>query len=129
LRGAGLDIGYGKILIVASESYCVCPAVGAKLRTERDATDLIGEAHSFDVIVIPVERLDEEFFRLRTGLAGAFLQKFVTYGRRVVIVGDISRHTEQSSALRDFVVESNRGHHVWFVATIEDLERSSKLVK
>ena len=75
------------------------------------------------MIVIPAERIDEGFFRLRTGVAGAFLQKFVTYGRRVAILGDISQHVLESSALRDFVVEANRGDHVWFVETIEDLER------
>jgi hypothetical protein len=118
-----LDIGYGKILSMAPRSYFAGAPDGEKLRTERDATDLIGEAHGTGAIVIPVERLDEEFFRLRTGVAGAFLQKFVIYGSRVAILGDISRYVEQSSALRDFVVESNRGDHVWFVATIEDFER------
>jgi hypothetical protein len=80
-------------------------AESGKLRTERDATDLIGETlgRGDRMVVIPVERLDEEFFRLRTGIAGAFLQKFVTYRVRVVIVGDISVHIEKSDALRDFV--------------------------
>jgi hypothetical protein len=104
-------------------SYFVCALDGKKLRTDRDAVDLIAEASGSDLIVIPVERLDPEFFRLRTGVAGQMLQKFVTYGRRVAIVGDISRQVEQSAALRDFVFESNRGDHVWFVEIIEDLER------
>jgi hypothetical protein len=117
---------HGKIFIVAPISYFACAPDGEKLRTEQDATDLIGEAHGSDLIVIPAARLDDDFFRLRTGVAGAFLQKFITYGRRIVVVGDISRHVEQSSALRDFVIESNRGHHICFLATIEDL---AKLVK
>ena len=99
-------------------------AESGKLRTERDATDLIGETlgRGDRMVVIPVERLDEEFFRLRTGIAGAFLQKFVTYRVRVVIVGDISAHIEKSDALRDFVHESNRGDHVWFLADRNELE-------
>jgi len=40
---------------------------------------------------------------------------------RVAIVGDISRYVEESSALRDFVYESNRGDQVWFVPTREKL--------
>src|SRR5580693_3996373 len=103
-------------------SVFACPPDGPKLRSDRDAVDLIGEASGFAVILIPAERLDPDFFRLRTGVAGAFLQKFVTYGRRVAILGDISRYMEESSAWRDFVVEANRGDHVWFVRTIEDLE-------
>jgi hypothetical protein len=106
-------------------SYFACPSDGEKLRTDGDAVDVISEASGQDaqLIVIPVERLDPDFFRLRTGVAGQILQKFVTYGRRVAIVGDISKQVEESSALRDFVVESNRGDHIWFVETIADLER------
>jgi hypothetical protein len=116
-----LDNRYGKILTVAPVSYFVCPADGKKLRSDRDAVDLIGEAHGFDLIAIPVERLDPDFFRLKTGVAGAMLQKFMTYGRRVAIVGDILRYVEESASLRDFVVEANRGEHVRFVPAIEDL--------
>jgi hypothetical protein len=99
-------------------------AESGKLRTGRDATDLIGEAlrRGERMVVIPAERLDEDFFRLRTGVAGAFLQKFVTYRVRVAIVGDIAAHIEKSDALRDFVRESNRGDHVWFVADLNELE-------
>jgi hypothetical protein len=122
LGGPPLD-RHGKILSVAPVSYFECAAEGKKLRSDRDAVDLIGEAQGCHLILIPAERLDEDFFLLRTRVAGAFLQKFVTYGRRVAILGDISRYMEESSAWRDFVVEANRGNHVWFVQTIEELDR------
>jgi Domain of unknown function (DUF4180) len=101
-----------------------CDAEGAPLRKESDAADLIGTAisHRANLIVIPVERLDDDFFRLRTGIAGEFIQKFVNYGLRLAIVGDITRHVAESSALRAFVYESNRGDHVWFLATTDELE-------
>jgi hypothetical protein len=88
-----------------------CAAEGAQLRSDRDAADLITKAweHRANLIAIPIERLGEDFFRLRTRIAGELIQKFVTYRMRVVIVGDISRQIGESSALRDFVVESNRG--------------------
>lgn len=81
------------------------------------AVDLIGETwgEDADLIVVPVERLAPEFFRLSTGLAGEVLQKFVNYGCRVAIVGDIEAHLADSAALCDFVRESNAGPHVWFV--------------
>jgi len=81
---------------MAPVSYYSCAPDGKKLRTERDAVDLISEAHSADVIVIPVERLDPDFFKLRTGVAGQMLQKFVTYGKRIAIIGDISRRVEEA---------------------------------
>jgi hypothetical protein len=102
-----------------------CDTEGKKLRTERDATDLISEAlcQSASLVVIPVERLHEDFFRLKTRVAGEFLQKFVNYRRRVAILGDISRYVEESDALRDFVYECNRGDHIWFVMSVEELEQ------
>jgi hypothetical protein len=39
------------------------------------------------------------------------------------IVGDISAHLAESSALRDFVYEANRGRNVWFLANREELEQ------
>ena len=43
--------------------------------------------------------------------------------RRVAILGDIGEAVARSAALRDFVRESNRGRHVWFVADRMELER------
>jgi len=41
----------------------------------------------------------------------------------VAIVGNISAQLEESSALQDFVYESNRGEHVWFVTDLAELEK------
>ena len=81
-----------------------------------------GPCCSYDV-VIPVECLNDEFFQLKTRIAGELIQKFVQYRRQLVIVGDISRHLAESSALRAFVAESNRGKEVWFLASLDDLEQ------
>jgi hypothetical protein len=100
------------------------PASGPPYHTEADAVDLIGEAfeHGASCVALPVERFDPEFFDLRTRSLGEFVQKFVTYGRRVVFVGDISRYLEQSSSLRAFVREANEGDHIWFVLDLEELK-------
>ena len=102
-----------------------CAAEGPRLRNGRDAVDLIGTAfeHRAALIVLPVERLDDDFFRLRTRIAGEIIQKFVNYRLRLAIVGDISRHLDESSALRALVNESNRGKEVWFIASLEELDR------
>jgi hypothetical protein len=102
-----------------------CAPDGKKLRTDRDAVDLIGVAFAqkAEWIVIPVERLEDDFFRLGTRIAGEIIQKFVNYKRRVAIIGDISRHVAESSALRDFVYETNRGDQIWFLASIEELDQ------
>ncbi len=102
-------------------NYFVCAPDGPKLRTDRDAADVIAEALPFEWIVIPVERLDTDFFRLRTGVAGQIVQKFVNYRRRVAIVGDVSQYVNASPAFRDFVLEANRGTDLNFIENIESL--------
>jgi hypothetical protein len=99
------------------------PADGPPLGSERDALDLIGAAYGQEIgiIAIPVARLDPQFLKLRTGMAGAFLQKLQNYGYRCALVGDISAALAASSALRDFVYESNKIGQVLFVEDNEDL--------
>jgi hypothetical protein len=102
----------------------VCAEDGKKLWNDRDAVELIGEVvgQNAALVVIPTERFNESFFHLKTRVAGEILQKFVQYGVRVAIVGDISRYTEDSSSLRDFVRDPNRSDTIWFAATFEEIE-------
>jgi len=74
-----------------------------------------------DSAVVPVSRFHPEFFSLRTRLAGEFFQKFVTYGKRIAILGDIPAELSKSRALIDFITECNRGRHIWFVKSREEL--------
>ncbi|MGA4837943.1 DUF4180 domain-containing protein [Streptomyces sp. G45] len=100
-----------------------CAAEGNLLAAEQDALDLIGECsyQGGQWAVVPAERFDDAFFRLRTRLAGDMIQKFAQYRVGLVVLGDISRHVEASSALRDFVRECNRGRQTWFLADEEEL--------
>ena len=102
----------------------VCAPEGGPVRTDRDAMDLValGLEQAADWVAVPVERLGDDFFVLSTRIAGDAIQKFVNYGLKFAIVGDIAHHVAKSTALRDFVYESNRGRHVWFVASLDELE-------
>jgi hypothetical protein len=102
----------------------LCSPDGPAIATERDAADLLSVVFSeqAQLLAVPVARLDPGFFSLRTGVAGAIVQKVVQYHRQLVIVGDISEHVAASTALRDFVVEANRGRHTWFVADLAELD-------
>lgn len=77
-----------------------------------------------DLLVIDKRAICEDFFILSRGLAGEILQKYTNYHIRVAIYGDYSRYT--SKPLRDFIYESNKGKHVFFVPTLEEaLDRLS----
>jgi hypothetical protein len=46
----------------------------------------------------------------------------VNYRLRLAVLGDISRHVAESTALRDFVYESNQGNQLWFLGGVEELD-------
>lgn len=101
----------------------VCATEGAAVGGERDALDLIGDAgyQGAQWVVVPAERFADDFFQLRTRVAGHVVQKFAQYGVGLVVLGDISRHLEVSSALEDFVRESNGGRQLWFLRDRDQL--------
>lgn len=99
-------------------------AEGPTISTSEDTSDLIGNAwmdHS-SIIATPVARLDPEFFRLESRLAGGIIQKLVNYHLKLAVIGAIEEHVAASGALRDFVWEANRGEHVWFLPDEAALE-------
>lgn len=102
----------------------MCAPDGPPIVDEQSAVDLIGTLWGQDVqwLVLPAQRLTEDFFVLRTRVAGAVVQKFQQYGFGVVVVGDIAAHIEASTALRDFVYESNKGRQLWFVTDEAELD-------
>jgi hypothetical protein len=103
----------------------VCAAEGSPLSDDQDAVDLIAAAsgHRADWVAVPVDRLTPEFFRLRSGVAGAIVQKFVNYRTGLAVVGDVAAHVAASDAFRDWVRETNRGRDIWFVVDLAELER------
>ena len=73
-------------------------------------------------IAIEKEAIADEFFILSSGFAGEILQKFVNYQIQAAIYGDFSHYT--SKPLLDFIRESNRGGHCFFVPTQEEAIRA-----
>lgn len=71
-----------------------------------------------DKLVLMKECIDENFFILSTGLAGEILQKYMTYQTDLAVVGDFSHYN--SKPLHDFIRESNRGKHFFFVSTEDE---------
>lgn len=114
----------GRVVEIAGQRAWLCDGDGPLLACERDAADLVGDTFNAaaQLVVIPLTRLPPAFLDLKTRLAGEMLQKFVSYRRRVVILGDVSQAAARSGALRDFIGESNRGRSVWFMPDLAALE-------
>ena len=96
------------------------------IRDAQAALDLIATVlyeKDCDRIALPKTALPEDFFVLSTGIAGAVLQKFVSYRCKLAIFGDYSCYT--SKPLKDFIYESNKSRRVFFVA--DEAEAVEKL--
>ncbi len=100
-----------------------CAADGPVLDGDAATVDLVGAALGrADVVAVPVARIAPAFFALRTGVAGAVVQKFATYRLHLVVVGDVAGRVAAGAALRNYVREANRGRQTWFVADAAELE-------
>lgn len=112
---------------LGSEQSKVTELISGTVTTERDATDLVGNASFLEAeyLLVDAARLSAEFFDLSSGLAGAVMQKFANYRVCLVIVGYDS--AEASESLLALIRESNRGGTVWFVDDRDEaLARISK---
>lgn len=90
------------------------------IKDEQSAVDLIATvmyAEGVNNIIINKSSIIEDFFNLKTSIAGGILQKFINYQMRLAIVGDFSIYSSKS--LKDFIYESNKGDNIYFVDTVE----------
>lgn len=89
------------------------------VETIQDTIDLMANAdyQGARSVIIHAEQLTDEFFNLSSGLAGEVLQKYANYRFKLAIVGDFSGY--ESNALQAFIIECNRGNHIFFVADRE----------
>lgn len=105
-----IEYGNSKIAKVSDETM---------INTVRDATDLLGNAdyRGASKIIVKETNLNPQFFNLRTGIAGEMLQKISNYRKKLAIVGEFEKYN--SNALNAFILECNRGNHVFFVSDVE----------
>jgi len=90
---------------------------------ESDALELVavcGE-HRTHRLLLHAEQLSDEFFDLRSGLAGAVLQKFVNYAVRVAAV--IPPERANQGRFGEMVLEANRGRHFRVFAREDEAAR------
>ena len=79
------------------------------IQREEDAVALVGVCgeHSAERLLLYAGNLSEIFFDLKSGLAGAILQKFVNYRLKVALV--ISSDLVQGR-FKEYILEANQGN-------------------
>lgn len=112
------------VVTVYGTPVMVCAPDGLPLDTEGAATELVGEAigRRAQIVVVPTERLTDDFFDLDTAVAETIAQKFDTYRVRLAVVGDITQRVAAFPALAAWVDESNAGTRLWFSPTFDDFQ-------
>lgn len=113
----------GRLQTLSGHAVFVCDAEGPLLDGPNAAADLLGELFGSGarIAAVPTSRLGPTFLQLSSGVLGEVAQKFVNYGMRLAVVGDITAAVEGSNAFRDFVREANKARHVTFAADLDAL--------
>ncbi len=100
------EIGHIKYIEITPGSHT--------LESDQDAADIIGVCmeHGTQRILIHSGVFSGDFFKLRTGIAGIFQQKFVNYSITAAIIADPANI--KGSTFTDMMTEANKGDHFRF---------------
>lgn len=108
------------ILKINNIPIAVLESIESPIATIQDALDLLGNADNQGArkIMIKKEDLHNDFFDLKTGLAGEIMQKVINYYKQLAIVGDFSGYRRKSWL--DFMHESNKTGQIFFAENADD---------
>ena len=71
-------------------------------------------------MLILAQALADDFFQLRTGLAGSVLQKFVNYNIKVAVV--LTDQQKVQGKFKEFITEANKGNRFRVFGSEEEAE-------
>ena len=111
------------IITINNTPLAVLESIESPIASVQDALDLLGNAdyHGAQKIMIKREHLHEDFFDLRTKLAGDIMQKVINYYKYLAVIGDFD--DLQRKSWLDFMYESNKAGRILFV---EDAQKAVK---
>ncbi|MFZ5352397.1 MAG: DUF4180 domain-containing protein [Bacillota bacterium] len=112
-----------EVLDTEKGSIAIVNELEKQIESSSDFLDIMMSIDA-ETFVLKKVFLTDDFFELRTGIAGEMLQKVINYRRRLVIIGDF--HNISSKALRDFIYESNKAGKIIFH---EDMQQAVSLLK
>ncbi|GEM44518.1 DUF4180 domain-containing protein [Deinococcus cellulosilyticus] len=92
-----------------NQKYIEVTSSSPLLGSEQDALDLValGMEQQTGLLLLHAEALSEDFFQLKTGVAGAMLQKFINYHMKTAVV--LADQEGQHLRFREMVSEANKG--------------------
>jgi hypothetical protein len=114
-----------KIELIITEHTVIAEIISDEkvISSYQDAVDLMANCRyqGADKIVLKEKNIVDDFFDLKSGVAGEILQKFSNYKCQLAIIGDFSKF--QSKSLKDFIFESNKIGRICFVSSAEEAKK------
>lgn len=111
-----------KISVKENLKYLEVLSAEEKIGSEEAALELVGLCGENDInlLVIHGSCLKDDFFKLKTGIAGAVLQKLVNYQiKAAIIIPDIEG---LSARFKELALEANKGKQYCFAKNIAEAE-------
>ena len=112
-----------KIIEIENKKYIELLSTNESISSENDALDLIALCweHGTNALMIHYTALSEDFFNLRTKVAGNIIQKFVNYGIKVTAI--VPQETIQKGRFKEMAMETNKGNHFRLYESKEEAEK------
>lgn len=106
-----------------NQKFIECIPGEILIRNERDVLDLVGLCGENDSnrVLLHESNLSEDFFDLKTGLAGAMFQKFSNYAMKAVAV--VNFKNIKSERFKELMSESNKGNQFHFYSDRDTAEK------
>lgn len=108
---------------IKNKKYIELISTSCPLSTENDAVDLVALCGENDtnLLMIHYAALSQDFFKLKTRVAGNILQKFINYNIKAAAV--IPNEIIQKGRFREMAIETNKGNHFRMYESKEEAER------
>ena len=111
-----------QILKTNTKKYIELISTANPLSTENDALDLVALCGEIDsnLLMLHYTASSEDFFKLKTRVAGDIIQKLTNYNIKAVAV--IPKEIIQKGRFREMAIETNKGNHFRFMKVKKKLK-------
>lgn len=112
-----------KVVKNNNKKYIECISNNKELCSEQNISDVISICFQYDInkLILHSKILSEDFFNLKTGLAGIMLQKFINYHIKVALI--LNDEIILNERFKEMIMESNKGNSFRTFNNIKDGEK------
>ncbi len=105
-----------------SKKYIELISTSEPLSTENHALDLVALCWEQDTFLLMMDfaALAQDFFKLKTKVAGNFLQKFINYNIKTAVI--MPQEIIKEGRFKEMVIETNKGNHFRIYESKEEAE-------